>query len=406
MRRKSVRVILGVLSFTCLSLLATGKEKNSSLKKVSAVTKAIDPSEYRRVLETASKTVPLTYNEPVRKMINYYVSSHRDRFSRMLGLSQYYFPIYEKIFTAKGVPEEIKYLSVVESSLNPYATSTAQAGGLWQFLEPVGKKYGLAINDTIDERRDPVLACNAAADYLLESYGMYKDWLLAIASYNCGRNNIRWAMENNPGLTDYWSLRPYLPVETQNYVPAFIATVYIMNNSRKHGISYSDPEFNIFTKEISVNRPVTLQSIAKATNVNLSELCVLNAAYKNQRINGSAQSPKRLVMPVIKDYIHNALAEELHKPGKLERELKLTYAIPEEPKLIAVATTAVPSSPSKPTNVKYKAVNTYILYRVQSGDTLDSIVQKFNSTEEEVKILNKLKHYAVKPGMVLKIVQS
>jgi len=400
----SVKVIIGVVCMAFLSLHLTGKEKTLSLKTSASSTKAIDPSEYRRVLDGISKTVPLTYNEPVRKMINYYLSSHRDRFSRMLGLSQYYFPIYEKIFTSKGVPEEIKYLSIVESSLNPYATSTAQAGGLWQFLEPVGKIYGLAINDTIDERRDPVLACTAAANYLLDSYGMYKDWLLAIASYNCGRNNIRWAMEKNPGLTDYWSLRPYLPVETQNYVPAFIATVYLMNNAKRHGISLSDPDFALATKELSVNRPVSLQSIAKATNVSLSELCVLNACYKNQIINGSKTTPKKLVMPVIKEYIQAALTEELQKTGKLERELKLHYIIPEEPKVVVVNATTTPAVEKVP--MKYKTVNTYILYRVQAGDTFDSIVQKFNSTEEEIRIINKLKHYSVKPGMVLKIVQS
>ncbi len=400
MRRGSIKVIFYALSFTLLSLTTSGKEKVVSVKSSVSEKKAIDPSEYRRTLESITKTVPLSYNEPVRKMINYYLSNHRDRFSRMLGLSQYYFPIYEKVFTSKGVPEEIKFLSVVESSLNPFATSTAQAGGLWQFLEPVGKKYGLAINDTIDERRDPVLACNAAADYLLESYGMYKDWLLAIASYNCGRNNIRWAMENNPGLTDYWSLRQYLPVETQNYVPAFIATVYLMNNAKKHGIYSSEPNFGIFTKEVSVNRPVSLQSVAKAINVNLSDLCVLNAAYKNQVVNGCSSAPKKLVIPVIKDYIYSALVDECKKPGKLKYELKLDYIVPVETTLATVNVAA------KASQAKYKAVNTYIMYRVKEGDTLDSIVERFNSTEEEVKILNKLKHYSVKPGMVLKIVQS
>ena len=400
MRRGSIKVIFYALSFTLLSLATSGKEKVVSVKSSNSERRAIDPSEYRRALESISKTVPLSYNEPVRKMINYYLNNHRDRFSRMLGLSQYYFPIYEKIFTSKGVPEEIKFLSVVESSLNPFATSTAQAGGLWQFLEPVGKKYGLAINDTIDERRDPVLACNAAADYLLESYGMYKDWLLAIASYNCGRNNIRWAMENNPGLTDYWSLRQYLPVETQNYVPAFIATVYLMNNARKHGISYSEPNFGVFTKEVAVNRPVSLQSVSKAINVSLSDLCVLNAAYKNQIINGCPSTPKKLVIPVIKDYIYSALVDECKKSGKLQYELKLNYVVPVETRVAAASVS------NKAANVKYKAVNTYVMYRVKEGDTLESIVEKFNSTEEEIKILNKLKHYSVKPGMVLRIVQS
>jgi len=403
MRRKCVLVLCLVLG---LSIFNDAKSKELSSRKLLSVnTTLADPAEMmRRSLDELTKTVPLAYNEPVKKMINYYLSSQKPRFSRVLGLSQYYFPIYEKIFAERGVPEEIKYLSIVESSLNPFALSTAQAGGLWQFLEPVGKLYGLAINDTIDERRDPFLACNAAASYLLDSYNMYGDWLLAIASYNCGRNNIRWAMEKADGAKDYWTLRKYLPLETQSYVPAYIATVYIMNNARKHGLYAAHPNFDISTKEITVRRPVTLQSIARAVNVSLSDLCVLNASYKNQVINGNASCPKKLVIPEVKDYLHNALCDVLKTPGKLERELKLVYTIPEPPKpKIVIAQVAPPKPAVQP---KYKVVDVYINYKVKEGDTLSSIVEKFNSTEEEVKILNRLKHYSVKPGMTLKIIQG
>ncbi|MBC8051520.1 MAG: transglycosylase SLT domain-containing protein [Sphingobacteriaceae bacterium] len=379
--------------FSGVGLLGFSLEtKASEIKRITlnSPTK-VDPA-YRLTLENLQKTVPLTYNESVQKHINAY-ASQKHRFSKILGLSKYYFPIYERVFKEKGLPDELKYLSVVESSLNPHATSWVGATGLWQFLEPVGKIYGLTINDTLDERKDPLLASAAAADYLLKSYAMYNDWLLAIASYNCGHNNIRWARENaGGGNLDYWAIRKYLPVETQNYVPAFIATVYIMNNHKKHGIYPSEAGFNIFTNSLTVNRKVSLWSVAKATNVNIDVLTLLNASYKNQIISGTPGKPKRLIIPEIKPYIYTALKDELLKSEPVEGDLKLVYIIPENE--LPVKTT------------KYVARDVSIVYRVQEGDTLSSIAEKFNSTEEEIKVSNKLKHYSVKPGMVLKIIQG
>ena len=350
----------------------------------------LDPL-YRITLENLQKTVPLTYNEPVQRLINSY-ASQKGRFARVLGLSKYYFPIYERIFKEKGVPDELKYLSVVESALNPQATSWVGAAGPWQFLAPVGKLYGLTIDETIDERRDPVLASEAAAKYLLNSYNMYHDWLLAIASYNCGHNNIRWARENaGGGELDYWAIRKYLPVETQNYVPAYIATVYIMNNAKRHGIISAGAGFNIFTNTIPVSRKVSLWSIAKATNVNIDDLTLLNPSYKNQILNGSSKSPKKLVIPEIKSYIYTALCDEMKKTEAVDGDLKLSYIIPASEVQV---------------KVNYVHKDTFFNYRVQEGDTLSSIAEKFNGTEEEIKILNKLKHSSVKSGMILRIIQG
>jgi len=382
----------GLLLFSLITIAFTGfTAKGKTI---------VDPPVYRQSLEELQKTVPLTYNEYVKKMINVYSSSHKARFSKMTGLSQYYFPIYEKIFKDRGVPDELKYLSVVESSLNCQASSWVGATGPWQFLYEVGKIYGLTINDSVDERKDPVLACNAAASYLLDSYNMYGDWLLAIASYNCGRNNIRWAMEKAEGATDYWSIRQYLPVETQNYVPAYIATVYMMNNYKKHGIRSVTPDFSIYTKDIEVSRPVSFESISKAVNVKMDELLILNPSYKGRVINGTAECPKRLVVPVIKTYLHDALAVALHEPAALDDELKLVYTIPVEAKTVVAAAT-VPAQ-----ETRYVAKDIYVSYKVQDGDTLSSIAEKFQGTEEEIKVINRLKHYNVKPGMVLKIIQG
>ncbi|MGV3508143.1 MAG: transglycosylase SLT domain-containing protein [Sphingobacteriaceae bacterium] len=378
--------------FSGVGLLGFSLDTKASEKKISVTrTTTVDPV-YQSSLENLQKTVPLTCNESVQKLIRKY-TSQKSRFSKVLGLSKYYFPIYERVFKEKGVPDELKYLSVVESSLNPHAQSWVGATGLWQFLEPVGKIYGLTINENIDERKDPVLASEAAADYLLKSYSMYNDWLLAIASYNCGHNRIRWAREEAGGNDlDYWAIRKYLPVETQDYVPSFIATVYIMNNYKKHGIYPARTDFSIFTNTLTVNRKVSLYSIAKATNIDLEVLEMFNPSYKNLVLNGTVESPKKLVIPEVKPYIYDALRTELLKTGAVEGDLMLAYTIP--------------SNETSTKSSGYVARDVEFTYKVQEGDTLSSIAEKFNGTEEELKIINKLKSYLVKPGMVLRVIQG
>jgi len=393
--KKALTLSLVLLGGVGLSGFSLGTKVLAHETVVKTQPASPDPS-YRQTLESLQKVVPLTYNESVQKLINSY-AAQKSRFSKILGLSKYYFPIYERIFKQMGVPDELKYISVVESSLNPQATSWVGAAGPWQFIEPVGKLYGLTINETIDERRDPVLASQAAAKYLLNSYSMYHDWLLAIASYNCGHNNIRWARENaGGGDLDYWAIRKYLPVETQNYVPAFIATVYIMNNAKKHGIRESDPGFNIFTNTIPVNRKISLLSIARATDVSIDDLTLLNPAYKNLVLDGSPEAPKNLIIPELKSYIYTALCAEMKKTQAVEGELKLSYVIP--PEEMAVNQIRV--------KTKYVPKDTAISYTVQDGDTLSSIAEKFNGTEEEIKVINKLKHSSVKSGMVLRIIEG
>src|SRR6201996_2692659 len=188
-----------------------------------------------RRLDSIKKDVPLDYNEFVQNYIDIY-SQNRDEMGHVIGLSKYYFPIYEKIFHDAGIPEEIKYLSIVESKLDPNAISRVGATGPWQFMGTTAKLYGLNMDGYIDERRDPARASAAAAAYLKDAYEEFGDWLLAIASYNCGKSSIESAIEKSGGATDFWSIRQYLPVQTRNYVPAYIAVAYVMNYYNKHNI--------------------------------------------------------------------------------------------------------------------------------------------------------------------------
>jgi len=350
---------------------------------------------YKRALESIQNRVPLTYNETVQRFIETYIKNQKVRFSQMLGLSKYYFPIYEKVFENRNVPQELKYISVIESSLNPQAVSHMGATGPWQFLNEVGKLYGLEINDRVDERKDPYLAANAAASHLLESYYMYDDWLLAIASYNCGRNNIRWAMEKAGGKTDYWSIRPYLPVETQNYVPAYIATAYMMNQYWKYNIVPSGTDLPVETQNIVVDTTVSFSSIAAVSNISPQEIARLNPAYLQGSIPGASGSPRTLVLPANRspymDLVNDVIKGVPVSNSRLQAANALFYR----------------NAGGSIRRTGYTQVKDQVItYRVQPGDTLSSIAEQFKgATEEEIKVINKLENSSsIRTGMILKII--
>lgn len=191
---------------------------------------------YIERLSRLPNVMEMPYNEIVQKFIDRYTGRLRHSVSYMLGASNFYIPIFEEALEAYGLPLELKYLPVIESALNPKATSHAGAAGLWQFMVATGKQYGLEINSLIDERRDPIKSSYAAAHYLKDLYNIFGDWSLVIAAYNCGPENINKAIHRADGQADYWKIYPYLPRETRGYVPAFIAANYVMNYYCEHNI--------------------------------------------------------------------------------------------------------------------------------------------------------------------------
>lgn len=259
---------------------------------------AYQGSIYKRRLDSIQKDVPLDYNAYVQSYIDTYVSGNqRDGLGRILGLTKYYFPIYEKAFHDAGIPDEIKYLSIVESQLNPYAVSRVGATGPWQFMSTTAKVYGLNMDAYVDERRDPMQSSYAAAAYLKDAYQQFGDWLLAIASYNCGKSNVLRAIEQANGATDFWSIQKYLPAETRGYVPAYIAVTYVMNYYKKYNIVPQSCNLTMKTDTVLVNKYISLNSVARVLNISLSQLTVLNPSYKMMIVNGSPAAPKTLVIP-------------------------------------------------------------------------------------------------------------
>jgi membrane-bound lytic murein transglycosylase D len=213
----------------------------------------------------------------------------------MLGLKDYYFPMIEEILDSYEIPLELKYLSVIESALNPRAVSRAGATGLWQFMYHTGRLYNLTVNSFVDERRDPVLATKAAAKYLKDAYCVYKDWVLAIAAYNCGAGNVNKAIHRSGGKTNYWDIYPYLPRETRGYVPAFIAAAYSMTYYKDHGLSPVISSLPNATDTIMITENLHLQQVADVMHIPLQNLIELNPQYRLNIIPGSYSAcPLRL----------------------------------------------------------------------------------------------------------------
>ncbi len=274
----------------------------------------IPDSIFIRRLRSIPSVVPMSYNDKVRNYIEFYVNRYKKSINVMLSLSQYYFPIFEEILDQAGVPLELKYLTIIESALNPQAVSRMGASGLWQFMYSTGKLYDLRINSLVDERRDPVKSSKAAANYLRDLYGIYKDWTLAIAAYNCGPGNINKAIRRAGGKTDYWEIYEYLPKETRGYIPAYIAATYVMNYYKDHGIYPSSINFPTLTDTVLIREDIHLGQISEVLGISIEELRVLNPQYKNDIIPGKSDVYSlKLPVNIIPDYITLKDSIVLHK---------------------------------------------------------------------------------------------
>ena len=337
---------------------------------------------YKQRLDSLQAHVPLTYNESVQKYIDIY-SNRKDQFGKMLGLSGYYFPIFEEALKSYDIPEEFKYLPIVESNMNPHAVSRVGATGIWQFMFGTAKGYGLNMDSYVDERKDPVQASYAAAAYFRDAYNALGDWLLVIASYNCGQGAVSRAVAK-AGSRDFWDVRKFLPQETRNYVPAFIAAVYVMNFSKEHNISLKQSEMMMLTDSVQVNRHVSLPKLAKALGMDEDLLYRMNPAYKRKIVNGSEAAPKYIVMPrqTMGDLamVYSVLNEE----------------IAEEPAMRYASNSARQSGKSSS-----KSSPAVLYHRVSRGQNLSVIADRYNVDVQDIKVWNKLKSARLVPGQRL-----
>lgn len=346
--------------------------------------------QYKLRLDSIKQTVPLDYNEYVQSYIDIYVK-RKGMYADMLGLSNYYFPIFEKSLKAYNIPNEIKYLSIVESSLNPHAVSRVGATGLWQFMFGTAKAYGLNMDNFVDERKDPIQASYAAAAYFRDAYEELGDWLLAIAAYNCGKGNVNRAIDK-AGSRDFWEIRKFLPAETRNYVPAFIAAVYVMKYAKAHQINAKPSAFTFKTDTVQVRNFVSLTDVANAINHKEETLFTLNPSYKKKIVNGTDISPKRIVIPRPEHQFYEPLFEVLNNDIETDKEV------------ILASTDDVRELRKKAQPKKEVAtVSKILVHKVLPGQNLTAIANKYGVEVQDLKVWNKLSVSTIIPGQKLKI---
>ncbi|PUV21394.1 LysM peptidoglycan-binding domain-containing protein [Sphingobacterium athyrii] len=336
-----------------------------------------------RKLKAIEREIPLDYSPRVKDLISKYTSDNYNPYMcRMMGLGQYYFPMFDRILDEVGVPRELKYLSVVESSLNPRDISSAGATGLWQLMYYEAKTYNLTVDSYTDQRMDPIASSYAIAKILKEAYDQYGDWLLAIASYNGGKGAVGRAIQRSgKEKPTFWDIAPYLTQQTQNYIPKFIAMTYAMKYAEENNINAADTELSLRTQALDVNKRISLNQIAEVMNVSKETLRALNPSFKKNILNGTEETPLRLVLPVLDKKI---ATEELYAA--------LNTPIP------AAITTTNSAGTSEPAELLKGGK-----YKVKVGETFASIAEKFEVTVQDIKSWNNLRGNKIVPGQNLTI---
>lgn len=344
--------------------------------------------------------INLKFNPVVREHIEKYTKNTQNQVSNLLGKSKYYFPLFEEILDREGVPLELKYLPVVESALNPTARSHAGASGIWQFMLVTGKSYGLEINSLVDERRDPVKSTTAAAKYLKDLYYIYDDWSLVLAAYNCGPANVNKAIYRSGGKTDYWDIYPYLPKETRNYVPAFIAATYIMNYHNEHNICPVKSSFPLSMDSVKVNKNIRLQHVANVINVPLNDLKRYNPQFKSDVVPGNDRE-YTLNLPAQKvlAFIDNEEAIYSNKKPKKTTNTQIFFAQNTTKEEAPIISQVIENE----SNSLLEAREVTVIHEVVKGDNLIKIAKRNGVTVTELKKWNNLKKNYIRPGTELKI---
>jgi membrane-bound lytic murein transglycosylase D len=334
---------------------------------------------YMERIKKMNSFITLPYNEIVRNYIILYSEKMPTRMAHMLGLCNYYMPIFEEILNRYDMPEELKAMTIIESAMNPRATSRVGAKGMWQFMYGTAKQYGLHIDSFVDERMDPVKSAEAAVQFLQDAYEIFGDWNLAIASYNCGAGNVNKAIRRAGGKRDFWSIWPYLPRETRGYVPAFVGALYTMRYYKEHGIRPEAVGMPVAVDTFYINKQLHLKQVSELTGAPLEELKDLNPQYRHEIIPGHER-----------EYI-------------LRLPYNYTNLFIEFEDSVYKHKADVYFNPATIKKIKDGGDGELIIYKVKSGDYLGKIAGKYRVSVAQIKKWNNLKSNDIRVGQRLTI---
>ncbi|QIA09767.1 lytic transglycosylase domain-containing protein [Draconibacterium halophilum] len=352
--------------------------------------KNLPDSVYINRLKEIEQVVDLSYNKVVKNYIKMYTERRRDLVEVMLGLSAYYFPIFEETLDKYDMPLEIKYLAIIESALNPTARSRVGANGLWQFMYGTARSMKLEITSFVDERRDPVKATDAAARYLSKLHDIYGNWHLAIAAYNCGPGNVNRAIRRSGGKRNYWEIYYRLPRETRGYVPAFIAATYAFEYHKEHNLVPRFPEIELSVDTVMVNDYLHFDQISAKIHIEKEQLRALNPMYRRDVIPAKKSKSYPLVLPnnVILDFVDLDTAIFAFERDKYFPENTL------------MDPTTSNSSYFTPVDIKGKAK---VVYTVKAGDNVGFISSWFKVRASDLRYWNNIRRDMIRVGQKLAI---
>ena len=339
----------------------------------------VPDSVYVERIKAMNSFIDLPYNSIVRNYIILYSEKMNKQMGQVLGLCSYYMPIIEEIFDEHCIPLELKAMAVIESSLNPTAVSRAGAKGMWQFMYSTAKLYGLGIDSFVDERLDPVKAAHAAAEYLKDSYNIFGDWNLAIASYNCGAGNVNRAIRRSGGKRAFWDIYPYLPRETRGYVPAFVGALYTMTYYKEHGIEPAAVEMPVHVDTFRINRMLHFKQVSELAGIPLADLKNLNPQYKHEIIPGNE---KEYILRIPYNYTNSFIDHE---------DSLYAYKADEFFNPVVIK------------KIKDGGDGERIVHRVRSGEVLGKIAIRYRVTVSQIKRWNNLRSDNIRIGQRLVI---
>ncbi|MBO4917004.1 MAG: LysM peptidoglycan-binding domain-containing protein [Bacteroidales bacterium] len=326
-----------------------------------------------------NSVITLPFNETVKNYMVLYSEKMHTKMGHILGLSTYYMPIFEDVFNRYGLPQELKAMAIVESSLNPTAVSRAGAKGMWQFMYNTAKTYGLRIDSYVDERLDVEKAADAAARYLLDAYNIFGDWCLAISSYNCGSGNVNKAIRR-AGKNDFWSIYPFLPKETRGYMPAFVGALYAMTYYKEYGLVPESVQMPAHTDTFEIRRNLSFSQISEVIGIPGEDLQNLNPQYIREIIPGNeGVCILKLPYNYTNAFIDNQDSLYTHKSSE-------------------IASGSVLEGPSGIGDGQER-----IAYKVKSGDYLGRIASRYGVTVKQLQQWNNLRGTNLRIGQTLYI---